>query len=41
MKMFTMKIELEGIEPPIWRRIQIASSQNLWSLHTVIQVAMG
>jgi hypothetical protein len=41
MKMFTMKIELEGIEPPIWRRIKIASSQSLWSLHTVIQTAMG
>jgi hypothetical protein len=41
MKMFTMKIELEGIEPPIWRRIQITSSQSLWSLHNVIQVAMG
>ena len=41
MKMFTMKIDLEGIEPPIWRRIQIASSQNLWGLHNVIQVAMG
>ncbi|MHB1581501.1 MAG: plasmid pRiA4b ORF-3 family protein [Acidithiobacillus sp.] len=41
MKMLSLKIELEGIEPPIWRRIKIASSQNLWSLHNVIQVAMG
>ena len=41
MKIFTLRIELEGIEPPIWRRIQIDAGQSLWSLHQAIQVAMG
>lgn len=32
---------LLDIRPPIWRRLQVASSINLRRLHDVIQVAMG
>ncbi|MBU2854860.1 plasmid pRiA4b ORF-3 family protein [Acidithiobacillus ferriphilus] len=41
MKMFTMRIELEDLDPPVWRRIQISSTQTLWELHHAIQIAMG
>lgn len=41
MKMFTMRIELEDLDPPVWRRIKIGATQTLWSLHHVIQSAMG
>jgi hypothetical protein len=34
-------IELEGIDPPIWRRIRLPSSYSFWDLHVAIQDAMG
>jgi hypothetical protein len=34
-------IELEGIDPPIWRRIRVPSSYSFWDLHVAIQDAMG
>ena len=36
-----VKVTLTGIRPPIWRRLQVASSINLRRLHDVIQAAMG
>lgn len=36
-----LKITLEGIRPPIWRRVQVVSDTNLRRLHDIIQVAMG
>jgi hypothetical protein len=36
-----LKVTLTGIRPPIWRRIQVASTINLRRLHDVIQEAMG
>lgn len=41
MKMITMRIQLENAHIPVSRRIQIASTQTLWNLHHVIQIAMG
>jgi hypothetical protein len=36
-----LRIELEHIEPLIWRRIAVRTSTNLKALHNVIQAAMG
>src|SRR5437660_184371 len=35
------KVTLEGITPPVWRWIQVASSITLRRLHDVIQATMG
>lgn len=35
------RVELRGIKPPIWRRIQVPDSYTFWELHSVIQDAMG
>lgn len=39
--LYCLRIELEGIRPPIWRRIWIDSGATLIKLHHVIQAAMG
>ena len=36
-----LKVTLRGIRPPIWRRIQVASTIDLRRLHDVIQETMG
>jgi hypothetical protein len=36
-----LRIELLGIAPPVWRRIQIPSKSTFWDLHVAIQDAMG
>jgi hypothetical protein len=36
-----LRIELEGIEPLIWRRVAIHSAMNLKAVHGVIQTVMG
>jgi hypothetical protein len=36
-----VRIELEGIEPLIWRRLGVGTSMSLEALHGVIQAAMG
>jgi hypothetical protein len=36
-----LKIELEGISPAIWRRLEVPGDANLGWLHAAIQVAMG
>ena len=38
---FQLKITLQGIRPPIWRRILTPASFRLSELHQVIQAAMG
>jgi Plasmid pRiA4b ORF-3-like protein. len=35
------RITLDGIKPPIWRRIQLPSDANFWDLHCAINDAMG
>lgn len=34
-------IEVDEIEPPIWRRLELAGDLNLAELHDVLQTAMG
>jgi hypothetical protein len=38
---YELKITLLGIEPPIWRRLQVPSTIRLCCLHSAIQVVMG
>ena len=38
---FRLKVTLEGIEPTVWRRLQVPGDATLGWLHAVIQVAMG
>jgi hypothetical protein len=40
-KIYTLRVELEGIEPLIWRRLQVPTSITLPRLHSVLQVVMG
>ncbi len=36
-----LRIELQGIEPLIWRRVAVRTSISLMHMHRVIQVVMG
>ncbi|MCW3062098.1 MAG: plasmid pRiA4b ORF-3-like protein, partial [Capsulimonas sp.] len=36
-----LKITLDDIAPPIWRRVQVASDISLYKLHGVIQTLFG
>jgi hypothetical protein len=38
---YELRITLMDIDPPIWRRIQVANSIKLCCLHTAFQIAMG
>ena len=40
-KIFRFKIALQGIEPEIWREIDVPEIYNFWELHVAIQDAMG
>jgi len=40
-RVYQFKITLEGIKPPIWRRIQVSESYTFWDLHVAIQDAVG
>src|SRR5579872_1577939 len=36
-----LRIELQGIEPLIWRRVAVSTRMSLTDVHRVIQVVMG
>ncbi len=40
-KIYKLKLTLERIEPPIWRRVLVRSDISFAGLHRVIQEAMG
>ena len=40
-RIYTLRVELEGIEPLIWRRLQVPAAITLPKLHRVLQVVMG
>lgn len=38
---YQIKIALDYIRPPIWRRVQVSDDMTLAGLHDVVQVVMG
>ena len=40
-KVYQIKVTLEDIRPPIWRRLAVLSDTTLEELHLILQVAMG
>lgn len=38
---YQLKITLKGVQPPIWRRLLIASTDTLEDVHIAIQIVMG
>lgn len=38
---YQFRIALKGIEPPVWRRIQLPETYSFWDLHVAIQDSMG
>jgi len=38
---YILRITIEAVDPPVWRRVQVPGSITLERLHTVIQKAMG
>lgn len=40
-QIYQIKITLHGIEPPIWRQIQVRSNTPLDKLHDILQIVMG
>ncbi|MBF0557120.1 MAG: plasmid pRiA4b ORF-3 family protein [Nitrospirae bacterium] len=40
-QIYQFKITLQGIKPPVWRRIQVPEVYTFWDLHVAIQDAMG
>jgi Plasmid pRiA4b ORF-3-like protein len=40
-QVYQFKLVLVGVEPPIWRRIQVPDTYSFWDLHVALQDAMG
>ncbi len=40
-RILQFKVELLGISPPIWRRIEVPATYMFWDLHVALQDAMG
>ena len=38
---FTLKVTLQHIDPPIWRRIEVEGTESLRKLHHILQAAFG
>ena len=38
---YQFRVTLQGIDPPIWRQVQVPSEYSFWSLHVAIQDSMG
>jgi hypothetical protein len=37
----TLKVKLIGLEPPVWRRLEVPASYHLGELHSALNAAMG
>ena len=40
-RVYQFKVTLQGIRPPIWRRILVPATYTFWDLHVAIQDVMG
>jgi hypothetical protein len=40
-RVYQFKVTLNGIQPPVWRRIQVPETDTFWELHVAIQDSMG
>lgn len=40
-RVFQFRVSLSGLEPQIWRRIQVPGNYSFWDLHVAIQDSMG
>lgn len=40
-RIVTMRVDLVGLKPPIWRRLEVPADYTLEDLHYVLQLAMG
>lgn len=40
-RIYQLKVTLEGIKPPIWRRVHVPADTTLDALHMIIQIVMG
>jgi len=40
-RVYQFRVDLKGVRPPVWRRIQVPESYTFWDLHVAIQDAMG
>jgi hypothetical protein len=40
-QVYQFNIALQGIKPPIWRRIQVPETCTFWDLHVAIQDVIG
>ena len=41
MKIFQLKINIDEVQPPIWRHLQVPGDISLFKLHFIFQIAMG
>lgn len=41
MNILTLRVEIDGITPAIWRRIEVGADASLRGLHRLIQAAFG
>ena len=40
-EIYQLKVTLDHISPPVWRRIQVSEKTTLFELHKIIQIIMG
>ena len=40
-QIFQLKVSLDGVRPPVWRRVRVPGGYTLDRVHRVIQYAMG
>jgi hypothetical protein len=40
-QLYTLRVEIRGVSPPIWRRVQVEGFDSLRKLHHILQAAFG